>query len=166
MDLSTSGATCRHLIIKDRCTRRTRTSIHVGKNQFSPIFRLSLPTVRGSQWIPILTELRRRAHAAAAAPRGAPGVGEAPGVGGEAPVVAVRQEAEAGVVAVAVHDALHALLVVVAHAADAAVATVAVGVGLAGAGAAAAGATPAAAAAPAATAVAASASWGRGTLTR
>ena len=104
-----------------------------------------------------MTELRRRAHAAAAAPRGAPGVCEAPGVGGEAPAVAVRQEAEAGVVAVAVHDALHALLVVVAHAADAAVATLAVVVGLAGAGAA---ATTTAATA----AIAATASWGQGNI--
>ena len=113
-----------------------------------------------------MTELRRRAHAAAAAPRGAPGVCEAPGVGREAPVVAVRQEAEAGVVAVAVHDALHALLVVVAHAADAAVATGAVLVGRAGAGAAAAGATPAAAATATATtaAIAATASWGQGNI--
>ena len=77
--------------------------------------------------------------------------------------MAVRQEAEAGV-AVAVHDALHALLVVVAHAADAAVATGAVVVGLAGAGAATAGATPAAAA-PATTTIAATASWRRVNIT-
>ena len=107
-------------------------------------------------YVCILTELRRCANVAAAAPRDTPGVGEAPGVGGEAPVVAVRQEAEARV-AVAVHDALHALPVVVAHAADAAVATGAVVVGLAGAGAAAAGATPAAAA-PATATIAATAS--------
>ena len=47
-----------------------------------------------------------RTDVVAAAPRRAPRVGEAPGVGGEARAVAAGQEAEPGVAAVAVRDAL------------------------------------------------------------